>query len=218
MRTAILVSREGSIDWLCLPRVDSAAVFAALLGTEENGRWLMAPHEGEVIERFYEPGTFVLVTRWRTPTGEAESREFMPPTTERADLVRQVRCTSGHVRVDHELRLRPEYDTVLPWVRRIKDGSGDHLWAIAGPDAYTLRGPNLEPADHRHCGSFDLTEGRSHAWVLTWTPSHLQAPDALDIPLALERTRSYWHEWNSQITATGRWCRPCVARCLCCGP
>ena len=205
MRTAVLVSREGSVDWLCLPRIDSAAVFAALLGTEENGRWLMAPQNGAVVERFYEPGTFVLVTRWRTPTGEAESREFMPSTNDRADLVRQVRCTSGHVRVDHELRLRPEYDTVLPWVRRIADGSGDHLRAISGPDAYTLRGPALEASDHRHRGSFDLTEGHSHAWVLTWMPSHLEAPDALDIPLALEGTRAYWNEWSSQITATGRW-------------
>ncbi len=205
MRTAVLVSREGSIDWLCLPRIDSAAVFAALLGTEENGRWLMAPHEGTVVERFYEPGTFVLVTRWRTPTGEAESLEFMPSTDVRADLVRQVRCTSGHVRVDHELRLRPEYGTVLPWVRRIEDASGDHLRAISGPDAYTLRGPALEPADHRHRGSFDLTQGESHDWVLTWSPSHLEAPDALDIPLALERTRAYWLEWSSQIIATGPW-------------
>jgi len=205
MRTAVLVSREGSIDWLCLPRIDSSAVFAAVLGTEENGRWLMAPHEGEVVERFYEEGTFVLVTRWRTPTGEAEAREFMPPTNGRADLVRQVRCTSGHVRIEHELRLRPEYDTVLPWVRRIEDGSGDHLRAISGPDAYTLRGPTLEAGDHRHRGSFDLTEGHSHAWVLTWMPSHLEPFDPLDVALALEGTRAYWHEWSSQITATGRW-------------
>ncbi len=204
-RSAAIVSREGSIDWLCLPRIDSAAVFSALLGTEENGRWLMAPHEGEVIERHYETGTFVLVTRWRTPTGEAETREFMPPTNDRADVVREVRCTSGNVRIDHELRLRPEYDTVLPWVRRIEDDSGEHLRAISGPDAYTLRGPALEPADHSHRGSFELTEGHSHTWVLTWTASHLPAPDAIDTALALEHTREYWQEWSSQITATGKW-------------
>ncbi len=204
-RSSLLVSRAGSIDWLCLPRTDSAAVFAALLGTEEHGRWLMAPHEGEVLGRHYEPGTFVLVTRWRTPTGEAEVTEFMPPVDGRSDLVRQVRCTSGTVRIDHELILRPNYGATTPWVRRVRDDSGSYLEAIAGPDAYILHGPRLEAADTRHRGSFELQAGHSHAWVLTWVPSHSRRCSPLDVRDALRDTRAYWNDWSAQIETGGSW-------------
>ena len=204
LHTGPLVSRQGSIDWLCLPRFDSAAVFAAILGTEEHGRWLMAPVEGTVTDQHYEPGTFVLRTQWRTPTGEAEVIEFMPIADDRADLVRQVRCLSGHVRIEHDLRLRPEYATALPWVRQ-QDGEQPFLRAIAGPDAYVLRGPSLEAGDLCHTGAFDLTEGQTEEWVLTWVPSYAQVPDPLEVTEALTRTRSYWQDWSKQISVEGRW-------------
>ena len=204
LHTGPLVSRQGSIDWLCLPRFDSAAVFSAILGTEEHGRWLMAPPEGTVTDQHYEPGTFVLRTQWRTPTGEAEVIEFMPIADHRADLVRQVRCLSGTVRIEHDLRLRPEHATALPWVRRT-EGENPGLRAIAGPDAYVLRGPMLTAGDHRHTGSFDLTEGQTQEWVLTWVPSHAEVPDPLDVTEALTRTRSYWQDWSKQIDVVGRW-------------
>ncbi|QGH69736.1 glycoside hydrolase family 15 protein [Pseudactinotalea sp. HY158] len=204
-RSSLLVSRTGSIDWLCLPRMDSAAVFSALLGTEEHGRWLMAPREGEVLGRHYEPGTFVLVTRWRTPTGEAEVTEFMPPVDGRSDLVRHVRCLSGTVQIDHELVLRPNYGSTVPWVRRVHDDDGSYLEAIAGPDAYILHGPRLEAADTRHRGSFELHAGHSHSWVLTWVPSHVGGCTPVDVREALRQTRQYWQDWSAQIEAGGSW-------------
>ncbi|WP_022918008.1 glycoside hydrolase family 15 protein [Ruania albidiflava] len=205
LHTGPLVSRGGSIDWLCLPRFDSAAVFAAILGTEEHGRWLMAPAEGTVVEQHYEAGTFVLRTQWRTPTGEAEVIEFMPIADDRADLVRQVRCTSGTVRIEHDLRLRPDYGDALPWVRRVHTEHGSVLQAITGPDSYVLRGPRLQAGDKHHRGSFELSEGQSHSWVLTWVPSHAEIPEPLDITEALTRTRTYWQDWSNQISVHGRW-------------
>ena len=205
LHTGPLVSRGGSIDWLCLPRFDSAAVFAAILGTKDHGRWLMAPAEGTVVEQHYEVGTFVLRTQWRTPTGEAEVIEFMPIADDRADLVRQVRCTSGTVTIEHDLRLRPDYGDALPWVRRVHTEHGSALQAITGPDSYVLRGPRLQAGDKCHRGSFELTEGQSHSWVLTWVPSHAEIPGPLDIAEALTSTRTYWQDWSNQISVHGRW-------------
>lgn len=200
-RSAALVSREGSIDWMCLPRFDSDAVFASLLGGPEHGRWLVAPEEGTVVSREYERGTFVLRTRWRTPTGEAEMTEFMPTGDGRADLVREMRCVSGSVSVRSELLLRPAYGSSLPWVRHVDDA----LTAIAGPDLYVLRGPALEPGDKRHTGRHDLTQGESATWVLTWTPSWVDAPPPLDITRALEDTRGIWLAFDNAVDVSGRW-------------
>ena len=205
LHTGPLVARNGSIDWLCLPRFDSAAVFSALLGNEEHGRWLMAPPEGEVVSRQYEEGTFVLRTTWRTPTGEADVLEFMPTANERADVVRMVRCTSGTVRIEHELTLRPAYGEAIPWVRHIDTPQGRCLKAIAGPDAYILRGPLLQASDRRHKGTFDLEAGQTRSWVLTWTRSHFEDPAPLEVEEALERTRSYWKDWSDQVSVHGPW-------------
>ncbi|TGO05169.1 glycoside hydrolase family 15 protein [Serinibacter arcticus] len=205
LRTGPLVSADGSIDWLCLPRFDSDAVFTAILGTPDDGRWRLAPVDGTLEERAYEDDTFVLRSVWRTPTGRAVITEFMPLGGERADLVRIARCTEGEVVIENDLRLRPEYGASSPWVRRIeKDGDG-YLLAIAGPDSYVLRGPALTPDDHRHGGRVTLTAGESASWDLAWARSYQDVPAPLDIDDALETTREYWTDWTSQIEVTGPW-------------
>ena len=201
LRSAALVARDGSIDWMCLPRFDSDAVFASLLGGPEHGRWLVAPADGTVVSREYERGTFVLRTRWRTPTGEAEMTEFMPTGDGRADIVREMRCVSGSVEIRSELLLRPAYGSSLPWVRHVEGA----LTAIAGPDLYVLRGPALESGDKRHVGRHDLAQGESATWVLTWTPSCDDAPPPLDVSRALEDTRGVWLAFDSAVDVSGRW-------------
>ena len=201
LHSAALVSREGSIDWMCLPRFDSAAVFTNLLGTPDHGRWMIRPADGTVVDRRYEAGTFVLRTRWRTPTGEAEVTEFMPTGDGRADLVRDVRCVSGTVVIQSELILRPDYGAIVPWVRRV----GDALTAIAGPDLYVLRGPSLVAGDKRHVGRHALSTGETATWVLTWTRSYDDLPTPLDVAGALELTRRIWRSWDDAVDVDGRW-------------
>src|SRR5690554_6112617 len=135
LRTGPLVSRDGSIDWLCLPRFDSPAVFSAILGDAEDGRWRLSVADGEVVERRYLPQTFVLETVWRSRTGRARVTDFLPPSTSQGDLVRRVECLEGQVRVEHDLRLRFDYARATPWTREIKrDGQERCLLALAGPD------------------------------------------------------------------------------------
>jgi GH15 family glucan-1,4-alpha-glucosidase len=152
LHTGPLVSREGSIDWLCFPRFDSPSVFAALLGGPEDGRWQLRAVDGEVVSRRYLPRTFVLETTWRTPTGTVVVTDFLPPggsedRPDQADLVRRVECTSGTVEVEHDLRIRFDYSRTLPWTRRVEvDGDGTcGLLSIAGPAALLLTGPMLHP-------------------------------------------------------------------------
>lgn len=199
--SAALVSRGGSIDWLCLPRFDSPAVFAGILGTPDHGRWRVRPRGGQVLSRAYDPGTFVLRTRWRTETGEAESIEFMPSGGARADVVRRVRCVSGRVEVESDLRLRPDYGAALPWVRR----DATRLTAIAGPDRYEVRGPELQPGDRHHHGRLALDEGETATWVLTWSRSYEDPADPLDVERALEETRRQWIDWSDAIIVEGPW-------------
>ncbi|MFW6186924.1 MAG: glycoside hydrolase family 15 protein, partial [Actinomycetota bacterium] len=151
LHTGPLVSREGSVDWLCFPRFDSPSVFAALLGDPEDGRWKLSAVDGEVIGRRYLPRTFVLETTWRTPTGTVVVTDFLPPVGARddhpdhADLVRRVECVSGTVEVEHDLRIRFDYGRALPWTRRVDVDGGCGLLSIAGPDALLLTGPLLHP-------------------------------------------------------------------------
>ncbi|HEY4615549.1 MAG TPA: glycoside hydrolase family 15 protein, partial [Citricoccus sp.] len=147
LRTGPLVSRDGSIDWLCLPRFDSPSVFAALLGSPEDGRWRLSIRDGDVISRRYLPRTFVLETTWRSPTGTAVVTDFMPPSDGQADLVRRVECLSGTVQIEHDLRIRFDYNRAKPWTRRV-DLHGavrEGLLSVAGPDALLLAGPLLHP-------------------------------------------------------------------------
>ena len=201
LHTAPLVSREGSIDWLCLPRFDSPAVFAALLGEPGNGRWLLAPRDGEVVDRHYLGDSFILQTHWRTPTGEAVVTEFMPQGGGRADLVRSVECTSGRVVIEQELIMRFDYGRSTPWVRRVPENGHDAVVAISGPDALALHGPLLRPDGDRHVGEFELASGQRATWSLTWFQSWDAHPQPLDAAAALAATVERWQGFADQIVA-----------------
>lgn len=206
MHTGALISRTGSIDWLCLPRFDSPSVFGALLGTSDHGRWLLAPVRSgaKVTHRGYLDSTFVLVTHWQTPTGAVRVTDFMPVGDRRASLVRRIEGISGTVPMQQELKIRFGYGTVLPWVFRGRDAAGEHLSAIAGPGALVLRGGNLPVAsNHSHRGRFTVSAGQRVDLELTWYPSHREVPPPLDTDAALARTTAYWQDWGRTCLETG---------------
>ena len=207
-QTAALVGRDGSIDWLCLPRFDSPAMFAALLGDPGNGRWLLAP-AGEVIRtgREYLGGTFVLSTRWETPTGEVEVVDLMPLGDHRAEVVRRIRGVRGIVTMRQELQIRFEYGATVPWVRRITDEGGQPaILAVGGPNAVLLRGgPLPTAADHKHVGQFDVAAGDTVDISLTWYPSHREIPAMIDPELGLEHTLVWWQDWADRTACAGRY-------------
>jgi GH15 family glucan-1,4-alpha-glucosidase len=194
--TAALVGRDGSIDWLCLPRYDSASMFGALLGTEEHGRWLVAPEDKTATcTRSYVGDTFILSTVWTTGTGQVEVIDFMPHGYDRADIVRRVRGITGSVEMHQDLRIRFDYAATIPWVRQLADDTGPGLIAIAGPDAIVVRGPALLAADHRHVSRFTVSAGETVDLQMAWYPSHRATPDALDVAAAYERTVVWWEDW-----------------------
>ncbi|MCU1414330.1 MAG: glucoamylase [Microbacteriaceae bacterium] len=199
--TAALVGRDGSIDWLCLPRFDSASTFGALLGDEDHGRWLLAPKD-EVLEtsRAYVEDTFILVTRWVTESGEVEVTDVMPHGDRRADVVRRVRGIRGRVTMKQELRVRFGYAEALPWMRQRPDRHGPALVAVAGPDALILRGPELKPSDNAHRNEFVVTKGETVDITLTWYPAHRQPPEPLKIDERLRHTKKWWSDWAAQCT------------------
>ncbi len=199
--TAALIGRDGSIDWLCLPRFDSASTFGALLGDEDHGRWLLAPAAsltGEATStRSYLPDTFTLVTTWTTTTGEVEVTELMPHGDRRADIIRRVRGVSGTVQMHVDLRVRFGYSDALPWIRQTPE-EGDHaLVAIAGPDAIVVRGPELTAQNHSHQADFSVAEGETVDLTLTWYPSHRQPPPRIDVARRIRETTKWWRDWAS---------------------
>ncbi|HOB56489.1 MAG TPA: glycoside hydrolase family 15 protein [Rhodoglobus sp.] len=199
--TAALIGRDGSIDWLCLPRFDSASTFGALLGDEDHGRWLLAPAAsltGEATStRSYLPDTFTLVTTWTTTTGEVEVTELMPHGDRRADIIRRVRGVSGAVEMHVDLRVRFGYSDALPWIRQTPE-EGDHaLVAIAGPDAIVVRGPELTAQNHSHQADFSVTEGETVDLTLTWYPSHRQPPPRIEVARRIRETTKWWRDWAS---------------------
>ena len=203
-RTGALVGLNGSIDWLCLPRYDSPSMFGALLGDESHGRWVVAPVEpAATARREYLPGTFVLLTRWQTSSGELEVVDFMPKGDQRADLVRRLRCVRGSVEVGEELRVRFSYAASMPWVRQTDRDGVASLIAIAGPDAVVRRGPRLTARDRLHEARFTLEEGQQIDVTLTWFPSHLPVPPPIDVDSARDRTVSWWQEWASSYSHEG---------------
>ncbi|GGF17183.1 glycoside hydrolase family 15 protein [Subtercola lobariae] len=206
--TAALVGRDGSIDWLCLPRYDSPSTFGALLGDEKHGRWLIAPADPKAhSRREYIGNTFILVTVWTTETGVVEVTDFMPHGDRRADLVRRVRGVSGSVDMTVDLRIRFAYATAIPWVRQMKEGEGDDarvsLLAVAGPDALVFRGAELTPKGHSHRRDFTVTEGEIVDTVMTWYPSHRPMPVVADVDHVLADTNEWWENWGSNSTHDG---------------
>jgi GH15 family glucan-1,4-alpha-glucosidase len=212
LHTGPLVSRRGSVDWLCFPRFDSPSVFAALLGSEEHGRWLLAPSppEAVVIDRRYADSTFVLQTTWQTDSGRILVTEFMPVGDSHSRLVRRVTGLSGTVLMRQEMRIRPQYATVLPWVSRVRESAAvpgaEILLAMSGPDALALRGEHLPLAEgHRHAGEFAVAQGQTVDFELTWFPSHQDVPPAIDVDTALEVAVDYWTTWASNCRDDGKY-------------
>jgi GH15 family glucan-1,4-alpha-glucosidase len=207
LHTGALISRRGSVDWLCFPRFDSDSVFAALLGTPGHGRWLVAPADpaAEVVDRSYIDSTFVLQTHWRTADGEVLVTDFMPVTDRRANVVRRIQGLRGTVTFHQELEIRFGYGDVVPWVTQGAHDGVSTLLAIAGPDALVLRGPRLRATDHRHEGTFDVTEGAVVDLEMLWYPSHRDTPAPLDIDEALDFTISYWRAWGANMPGDGEY-------------
>jgi GH15 family glucan-1,4-alpha-glucosidase len=204
--TGALVGRDGSIDWLCLPQFDSASTFGALLGSADQGNWLVAPAGAvQSTSRKYLDGTFVLVTSWVTSTGEVEVVDFMPHGGRRADVVRRVRGVRGTVRMREELRIRFDYAAALPWIRQAPDEGGDALVAIAGPDAVVVRGVPLESRGRVHGAEFEVGAGQTVDLTLTWFPAHREVPPQADIDEQLAATQAWWRAWGGEWSRRGRY-------------
>jgi GH15 family glucan-1,4-alpha-glucosidase len=210
-QTSALVGRNGSIDWLCVPRFDSGAIFAALLGDEENGHWTIAP-AGKVtaVRRRYRDDTLVLETEFDTDDGTVRLIDFMPPRGEAPDVVRIVEGVRGDVPMSMDLRLRFDYGHVVPWAYREQEA----LVAVAGPDAAWLRTPVGTRGENLSTrADFVVTTGDRVPFVLTWRPSHLPPPDEIDPIHELGVTEGYWRGWVSACTYEGEW-RDAVVRSL----
>jgi GH15 family glucan-1,4-alpha-glucosidase len=206
LQTAALVCRDGSIDWLCLPRFDSPACFAALLDGEWAGRWLLAPAGGgSCTRRRYRGDSLVLETEWNTPEGTVRVVDVMPPRGEAADVVRVVEGRSGRVPMVMELVLRFDYGSVTPWVRQV-----DGQWsAVAGPDAAWL--DSAVAVDHRdgQTGArFEVEAGQQVPFVLTYAASHAPTPKPVDGLQALEETERFWADWLGRCDYRGEWAQP----------
>lgn len=200
-QTAALVDRNGSIDWLCTPRFDSNACFAALLGAPENGRWLIRP-AGEIkaIRRQYRNHSLILETEFDTDEGTVCVIDLMPPRDESPDLVRVVEGRKGQVRMSMELVVRFDYGSLIPWMRR----HNERLWAIAGPDMLRLRSDvETRGQDYKTLAEFSVSEGQRVHFDLTWFPSHMQAPPEIDLEKAIEETEQWWGEWVGRCTFEG---------------
>ncbi|GAB3899059.1 glycoside hydrolase family 15 protein [Microbispora bryophytorum] len=211
MQSAALVGRDGSIDWLCLPRFDSPSCFTRLLGDEHNGFWRLAAAGHELAtRRAYVEDTLILETVWETPTGAVKVIDFMPPRHANPDLVRIVEGLSGTVEMTTEIRIRFDYGRIVPWVRR----ANGHLHAIGGPDSVWIHSPvPLRGGDYRHEATFTVTAGQRLPFVFTWHPSHQPQPERIDPLEQLAETRLLWEEWVSRCGHRGRW-RDAVVRSL----
>ena len=202
--TAALVGRDGSIDWLCWPAFDSDACFAALLGTAKHGRWLIAPAE-EITgtTRSYWDNTLILETRFETADGGVVALiDFMPPRGNASDVVRLVRGVRGRVKLRMQLVIRFGFGTDIPWVKKNPDGSG--LLAICGQDMTVLRTPvETRGEDLTTVADFEVSEGETVPFVLTYGPSHLPVPEPINPAAALQDTEEFWVEWCSRCSYEG---------------
>jgi GH15 family glucan-1,4-alpha-glucosidase len=205
--TAALVSRDGSVDWLCWPRFDSPSCFAALLGTPEHGRWRLAPRDlaPERTRRQYRGDTLVLETAMETADGRGAVAliDFMPPRSGRSDLVRIVRGLRGRVALRMELVLRFDYGRTVPWVTRQDNGD---LRCVAGPHQVTLRTSVPTRGENLHTvAEFEVGEGEEATFVLTHSESHLPSPEATDPRLQLGETEAFWADWIGSCSDRGPW-------------
>ena len=211
--TAALVGRNGSIDWLCWPRFDSPACFAALLGTPEHGRWLMAPAGSSASRRQYRADTVILETTFETPEGTAVVIDFMPPRGSASDVVRVVRGITGRVAFRTELVIRFDYGSIIPWVSQAPDKTSE-LHAVAGPDKLTLHTSiALRGEGGSTVGEFSVAAGEEVQFVLTYSASHLPTPRRIDARAALADTEKFWKKWSGKCEFEGRW-RDAVLRSL----
>jgi GH15 family glucan-1,4-alpha-glucosidase len=206
-RTAALVGCDGSIDWLCWPRFDSGACFAALLGAAENGRWKIAPVDpAPRVARRYRAGTMILETDFETAEGAATVVDFMPPGGTTSAVIRLVIGRRRRVHFFTELVLRFDYGIRIPWVTRLADGG---LSAIAGPNFLVLRTPvSVHGADLRTLGEFSVGTGEMVPFVLTHGASYRTPPEPIDAAEALARTESFWREWSDRCPSVGAWTEP----------
>jgi GH15 family glucan-1,4-alpha-glucosidase len=203
-RSAALVDRGGSIDWLCWPRFDSGACFAALLGEAKNGRWRIAPEIApRRIERRYRGDSLILETLFVTKTGTARLLDFMPPGTADGTLVRIVEGVSGHVAFDTELVIRFDYGITIPWLRRV---DGKTHTAVAGKNLLTLRTPvESHGKNMRSVAAFTVKKGDRVPFVISYTQSHRPIGPVVDADIALEETEKYWADWSGKCSITGKW-------------
>ena len=202
--TAALVGRNGSIDWLCLPRFDSGACFAALLGEPQHGRWLIAPADPNPrVERRYLDGSLILVTRFETPEGAVELVDFIAHDHGFSDVVRLVRGLRGHVKMCTEFILRFDYGAVVPWVERLSEGG---IAAIGGPERVILRTPALlRGEDLKTVGEFEIGAGETIPFVMSYGLSHLPLRAPIDAEQALRRVETFWRRWSSRCCPAGPW-------------
>ncbi|MFE7573907.1 glycoside hydrolase family 15 protein [Streptomyces sp. NPDC057521] len=213
LQTAALVGKNGSVDWLCLPRFDSGACFAALLGDEDNGHWRIAPKGADTCtRRGYVGDSLVLETYWETRTGTVKVIDFMPQRDKEPDVMRIVEGVSGTVEMASVIRLRFDFGSIVPWMRR----SDGHRVAVAGPDSAWLRSePPVKTWGQQFstCSSFTVSEGEKVAFVLTWHPSHSPRPKLVDPYEALENSLTDWAEWSARCKYEGPY-RDAVIRSL----
>ena len=210
-QTGALVSRDGSVDWLCFPRFDSGACFAALLGDRKNGRWKFTP-AGEIkaTRRRYRGDTLILETEIETADGAVRLIDFMPPRGKNPDIVRIIEGLRGNVPMKMDLTIRFDYGHIIPWVRKKHGG----LEAIAGPDALILRTPiETRGEDLTTVAEFNVAQGDRVPFVLTWFASHNEPPRAIHPDHALQQTEDYWTSWSKRCPVRGPW-RDAVMRSL----
>jgi GH15 family glucan-1,4-alpha-glucosidase len=218
--TAALVGRDGSIDWLCMPRFDSGACFAALLGEPKHGRWLIAPDRKvrpyknratPHVARRYRGDSLILETLFRTSTGSARVIDFMPMRGADRSIVRIVEGVSGHVAMETELVIRFDYGVTIPWVNRIDSKT---ITAIAGPNLLCVRTPASLHGENMHSAArFTVKKGERVPFVLSYRESHYQLPEVIDADIALEETEKHWAGWTNICKLKGKW-RKLVMRSL----
>ncbi|MET9378992.1 glycoside hydrolase family 15 protein [Streptomyces sp. NPDC002992] len=216
MQTAALVCRDGSVDWLCLPRFDSHAVFAGLLGTEEHGFWRVAPAVADGVtpphadRRRYRGDSLILESEWDTPRGTVRVTDFMPPRDGAPQLIRIVEGVTGRVPMHSALRMRFSYGRVVPWVHKV----GDRTVAVAGPDSVWLD-TDIEThgKDLTTYSDFTVTAGERITFTISWQPSHKEPPALPDPEGSLEATVDFWREWVEHCTYHGPY-REAVVRSL----